>query len=184
MLELDTLIFFAVCVVLLGVGFAIRWHRNRLVATNALERSLISSLGTGCVTPEMQQLLFSVRLLALEPFEAGASPVEPMSLTATFPQEFANQVSGCHIAENGTLQFGPYVICWSSAAWANKRTRNVMLGGIVARLGKLREFSAREVFRSARAHRFDVVLNPFVGVTRRFTQDEILAILKAEERPA
>lgn len=62
--------------------------------------------------------------------------------------------------------------------WVNRSPRNQILDGLVTSVGILREFSAGEVFRTGLAQHIDVILNPFIGVTRRFTQDEMTEILK------
>lgn len=84
------------------------------------------------------------------------------------------------MTEDGRIQFGPWVVCFSSSNVVDGLAADPVMGGLVTQVGTVREFSAREVLQSAVDRQLDVFLNPFYGVSRRFSQDEIRQILESK----
>ena len=143
--------------------------------TNDLEHSLAESVGTASLTSQMVADLSSAVLLGLESDEA---PNKPMTFSATFPPEFADAMDPDNVTQDGNLQFGPWVVCFSSTDVVDGLAADPVMNGLVTQVGKVREFSSHEIFQLALDEQMDVVLNPFFGVSRRFTQDEIRRVLK------
>ncbi len=164
--------------------FLDRLSRRRLVPVfspnNDLEHLLLASVGDEGITNEMLEQLSSAVLFALESDDV---PYVPRTFSAFFPADFAKTLEGAdalegnNVTEDGKIQYGPWVVCFSSADIVQVLAADPIMNFLVTKLGKVREFPSREVFQSALDGQFDVVLNPFVGVTRRFTQDEIRQIL-------
>lgn len=145
------------------------------VPTNQLEERLLASVGSE-LTPEMTTLLSSSVLLGVESAEA---PGEPISFSGTFPQDFAEWAKGQGAVLNpaGKLELGPWVVCFSSPRIVYTLGKDPFLGELVTAMGEVREFTAQEIFRSSLKRELDVVLNPFYGVSRRFSQAELRELL-------
>jgi hypothetical protein len=153
----------------------IRW-RARLIPMNDLERALASCIRSSEVLPIADQQLLSETVYALESDDA---PNEPMRVTFTFPPEYANRSDGLHLTDDGKVQFGPWVICFSSMRVFNTVTADPCVGMILTKLGTVREFPMRAVFESARDDELDVMLNPFSCVSYRFDMSDVQKIMAA-----
>jgi len=123
---------------------------------------------------DMRAHLSSTVLLGLESAE---KPEEPKTFSATFPAAFADRIPNHPLTADGTIEFGPYVICFSSASVVEKLSADPILGVLVTQCGRVRGYSSLNLFKSALTRKCDVLLNPFVGVTCRFSQDDIRALL-------
>ena len=114
---------------------------------------------------------------------AGANtPDRPMSFTYTFPADFAGQVHPIERTEDGKIHFGPYVYCFSSAAILYEVTENPITNFLL--MGTAKEFTGRAIFESALESEIDVVLNPYIGVSYRFTQDKMRQLLDDSQQDA
>jgi hypothetical protein len=147
----------------------------RFLPTNELERLLAASAGETGVSREVATALRSATLLGLEGDDGTGVP---MDFAITFPADFQGRMEGLELNEEGKVQFGPWVVCFSSPAIVEGLSKTFM-SGLVTQVGEVRQYSAREIFESALERRLDVILNPFYGVTRRFTQEEIRQIVDA-----
>jgi len=148
--------------------------KSEFSPTNEVERLLLEAVASQEFSPELRRQLLEVSLLALE---NDSAPGEPMTLSAYFPPEFATSLENVKLTEDGRIQFGPYVVCFSSQAVVDGLKADRLLGPLVTQVGRPREFAAREIFQAAMRHKLDVVLNPFFGVSRRFPLDEIGELL-------
>jgi len=153
-------------------------RRGTFSPHNELERLLVESVGTSEVTSEMCRMLVANNLLALEREE---EPGVPMTFSASLPAELAGEAAMELDADGDVVEFGPWVVCFSSPQAVKQLSRDPVMGGLVTQVGTVREFAAKEVFQSALDLNVDVLLNPFVAVTRRFSREEIGAIFKFGE---
>ncbi len=169
-----TLIFIAIVAI---VWFFSRSPQRGLEPSNDLERLLLDSVHSTHISDEMRQQLASAVLLGLE---APDAPDVPMDFSAIFPAEFARGTKEYDIMPDGRVRLGPWVVCFSSRQIVNGLAADPVMGGMVTQLGKVREYPARQIFQSALDSHLDVVLNPFFGVSRRFTQDDLQSILGAK----
>ena len=122
-------------------------------------------------------MLLSAVLLAIE------SPVPskvPMTFSAIFPADFGGPYDERNLTPDGKVQFGPWVVCFSSMRVVKGVAADPVVRPLVTQLGEIREYPAREIFQSAIDRQLDVVLNPFFGVRRRLSLDEAREILATE----
>lgn len=168
---------------LIGAAVALLWLGSRLSGrekppsfspSNDLERLLLASVGETEVTEEMRKRLASATLLGLENTEEATGP---MTFSMTFHPDLVDSLEGYELNEEGKIQFGPWVVCFSSSGVVDGLAADPLMGRLVTQVGRIREFPAREIFQSARDQEIDVVLNPFFGVGRRFSQEEIRQLL-------
>ena len=166
-----TLVFVAVA--------AILWWRSRgrrsFAPTNDLERLLWAAVGSPEHTRELKQQLVPSTLFAIE---SPDKPDFPMDLTLVFPPEFADRFGDHELNEDGKIQFGPWIVCFTSRAVVDVLAADPIMGGMVTEVGSVRTFPARDIFRSALDRRVDIVLNPFFDVSRRLSQAEIQDMVK------
>lgn len=144
--------------------------------TNDLEHLMVASIGAVGISSTMRQQLMSATLLALE---SEDDPDTPMTFSATFPAEFAGALRDPERTGGREITFGPWVVCFSSRDIVEGLADHRVMGVLVTQMGNVRPFPARRIFQSALEHRVDVVLNPFFGVSRRFTQDEIQSLINS-----
>lgn len=164
-----------------AVVFIVHWllwrRRQRLtrfVPTNELERLLVEQVGSTASSPAICQALASGQLLAIESRDV---PEVPMTFSATFPPDFAEKIGNHPLSADGQIEFGPYILCFSSPQVVKVLSMDAILSPLVTKLGKTRSYPSRQVFQSARDRNLDVLLNPFFGVSHRFDTREIDAIL-------
>ena len=148
-----------------------------LLPANRLEELLIEAVDSDG-TPELTAEIKRSTLTVLCGPEGAIAPMK-----FTFPPEFADGSDDAVVNEDGQLERGPLVFCFSSQAMADQLRRDSVLGDLLLSAGgmfEMRQHPARDVFAFALSEDLTVRLNAFGGVGRNFTGEELQELSKAD----
>jgi hypothetical protein len=142
---------------------------------NRLEELLIATADTAG-SPELTEELKRAELIV-----PCNSDGDMAAMTFAFPPEFADGSDDCAINDDGQLEQGPLIFCFSSHAMADQANDDSGMSGLLfGRMFEMRQYPAREVFAFALSADLTVHLNAFGGTGHTFTRDDMLELTKAD----
>ena len=156
----------------------VRRRRAMFVPSNDLEQLLLRELASPRCSDELRRQLSSATLLAIDSDGSG----RPLDFSAKFPAGFPLLGSEPKPVTDGPVEFGPFVLCFSSRRIVQGIAQYPAMASLVTRLGKIREFPAREIFETGLDRKCAVVLNPFFGPCRRFDETECRELVATTSR--
>jgi hypothetical protein len=168
----------AVIVLMLLLGLAM-WLKRRIrpnrpgeplsAAGNRLETLLARWAQESEPPAELRDELLASDVLALC---RADDPQTPMTFSASVPAELAGEGEAGADRPDGQVEFGPYVLCFSSPAIVEQLQADRVIG-LLLRGGRVGPLSIRRLIRFALDSKTDLLIDPFFEMSRRISLDQM-----------